>query len=90
MRKDTSAENSMSFDIENYEDEAELFQDVAKVMQVLVTNDYECAFRYEDTGIYVLEYAPDNPELGCPMIYWLDQDQLDCLYTSNYIDSEEK
>lgn len=90
MRESIGAEHSISFNIDNYKGEEDLFNDVARLMRVLIKNDYQCSFRYEDVGIYVLDYGYGNPDFGAPMIYWLEPDQVDCLYTSNYIGQDEE
>lgn len=91
MRKEITAEHSIAFDISNYDnDESKLFADIGKILQILVLNDYQCAVRYDDCGIYIIEYNYDNPEIGTPMIYWLNEEQKECLYTSDWIGMEEE
>lgn len=89
MRKTTSADKQISFSLDKYESKDEMYEDIAKAMDILTRNDYQCAFRYEDCGVYILEFDYDNAEFGTPMIYWLDSDQEDCLYTSSYIGEDE-
>lgn len=89
MRQSTWADNSIAFNLEDYDnDKAKLFSDVGRMLEILTTNGYQCAFRYDDAGIYLLDYDSDNPEMGTPMIYWLDEEQLECLFTSRYIDDD--
>ena len=80
MRKETGQEKYIAFDSSLYDSQEDMFNDISSLLKVLTKNGYQCAFRYEDCGIYVLEFDSDNPEHGTPMIYWLDSEQADCLY----------
>lgn len=78
MRKSIFAEKYITFDLyEKYESEADLFNDVMKVMQILIRNGYECAFRYDDCGIYVLEFGS---RIEGTQVYWLDEEQKEFLF----------
>ena len=48
---------TISFDQSKYHSLDEMYKDVSDLTRILVTNDYEVLFRYEDCGIYVLEYC---------------------------------
>lgn len=90
MRSELTASNSIAFCVDDYHSKEEMFKAVATVMDILTQNKrYQCAFRYDDAGVYVLEFDYDDPEMGTPMCYWLDATQSDCLYTSRYIGDED-
>ena len=65
----------MSFDIRNYKNEQAMMADISTVMATLVRNDYECLFYYDDCGIYVLQYANHNRELGTPYFEYMTEDE---------------
>lgn len=90
MRTDIFADNYISLDSNKYDSMEEFFEDISTLMRILTKNEYQCAFKYDDAGIYILEFDNDNPTYGSPNIYWLDEEQLDCLYSSKYIESEEE
>lgn len=89
MRESTRSEHNIEFSLEFYESKDEMFIDISKVMDILTKNEYQCAFKYEDCGVYVLEFGYNNEKFGSPMIHWLDSEQEECLYTSSYIGEDE-
>ena len=90
MRREVHCDNAIVFDSKRYKTEEEFLMDVARTLKTLTKQNYMCAFRYEDVGIYVLGFDYDNPEYGSPRIYWLDDEQLECLYTSNHIEEDDE
>ena len=89
MRQSINQDKYIAFNKSNYNSEEEMFQDISFILKVLTKNNYQCAFRYEDANIYILEFDINDADFGSPMIYWLDSEQLDCLYTSNFIGDDE-
>ena len=89
MRQSTNQEKYIAFDLAEYNSEEEMFHDISSLLKILTKNRYQCAFRYEDGGIYVVEFDMNDESFGSPMIYWLDNEQVDCLYTSKYIGDDE-
>lgn len=88
MRQELDAGNMITFCIDDYPSREDMFYAVGKTLDVLTHNGYECSFKYDDVGVYILEFNYDDPEFGSPMIYWLDDEQLECLYSPRYIDEE--
>lgn len=89
MRSNTFQEKYITLKIDDYDSKDDMFKDVSSLLNILTKNGYQCAFRYEDVGVYVLEFDHDNPDFGSPMIHWLDDEQLECLFTEKHIDDEE-
>ena len=89
MRDNTWARQTIELNSVKYKTRDEFFKDVSKLLDILTKVGYECVFRYDDADVYVLEYDFDDPAMGTPMIHWLDEEQVDCLYTSNYIGENE-
>lgn len=88
MRKELTAGNEISFCLYDYLNREEMFNDIGQTLDILTKNGYQCSFRYDDSDVYILEFNHDEPEYGCPMIYWLDEEQLSCLYSPSYLDEE--
>ena len=88
MRQELSARNEISFCLDDYSNLETMFNDIGKTLDILTKNKYQCSFRYDDVGVYILEFDYDDPEFGSPMIYWLNNEQLECLYSPRYIDEE--
>lgn len=81
----------MSFDIKNYDSELTMMVEVGNVLAALVRNDYECLFRYEDCGIYVLEYADKDRSLGSPYFaYITEDDELELNWLRNHRENEKE
>lgn len=79
----------IAFDIKKYNGFNEMMYDVRNAMCVLINNDYEVVFRYEDAGIYILEYGHDNESFGSPMAYWLyPEDYQDFMLLKENSDTE--
>ena len=90
MKQFLDSENHISFDINEYDGSySRLFEDVAKICEILTRNGYEISFRYDDCGIYVLDFNYEDEAFGTPKVYWLDPDQVECLFTEHYIDEEK-
>lgn len=70
----------MIFDRSEYENEAEMYQDVIKVIAALVKNNYEIAFRYGDCGYFSLRWTSANPYLGECSIEFLTPKEKELVY----------
>lgn len=80
----------MSFDIKNYDSELTMMVEIGNVLAALVRNDYECLFRYEDCGIYVLEFADKDRSLGSPhFAYITEDDELELNWLRNHKEEGE-
>ena len=63
--------NSIAIDRDKYKTESEFNAIVGKVVGLLLELDYVIVSRYEDAGVYVVEFMPNHPEYGDYMPYWL-------------------
>lgn len=52
----------MVLNINDYADDSEFWKDVSDIMRVLTKQNYDVLFRYEDCGIYIVQYAV-NPSM---------------------------
>ena len=77
--------NRITFNVERYDSEDDMFKDVARVLQILTKNDEICTFEYEDVGIYILQHNYQNEEFGDLYPYWMTPDDYE-----DYIFSKEK
>ena len=64
----------IAFDAKEYEDINDMWYDVKDVIAALVKNNYEILIRYEDAGIYILEFEKNDTSYGSPMAFWLTPD----------------
>lgn len=74
--------NTMAFDIDNYNNNRDkLFHAIGKQLDLLTENEYVCKVYYDDCGIFVIEYEPDQREewLGVPELMWLDEDEVEAV-----------
>lgn len=69
--------NYIAFDSENYEDIDDMWYEIKDTEKMLLKNEYEVLLRYDDVGIYILEFDHDNPELGGAMAHWLTPEQFE-------------
>ena len=51
-----------------------LFDVIGNVIKILITSGYVCKVRADERslGIYVIEYASDNPEFTTTELVWID------------------
>ena len=71
------APNTMTFCLDHYNDnEFAMMTDVSNVLKALTKNEYKCVFRYEDCGVYVLEFGYEDETLEDPSLEWIDLDEL--------------
>ena len=67
--------DSMSFCYDNYDNDIELWRDVAKFQQMLMTNGYECVVRQEEHIVVIVEYNHDSYKgYGNATAHWVDDD----------------
>lgn len=90
MRTTVNSDNAIVFDSTGFKTREDFQLEIGKTLDILTKQNYMCSFRYEDVGIYVLEFDHADPKFGGPMIYWLDSDQVDCLYTSSFISEDDE
>lgn len=59
-------EGSIDLDKQNYKTEEEFFSALSKLIDVLTKANYDCLVKYEDLGIYVIQYCYNENALdGC-------------------------
>lgn len=54
----------ISFDLEKYKSKNEMFGAIGALLQILTDNRYVCSVRYEDCGVYRVEFDIENPSLA--------------------------
>ena len=69
--------NEMTFCVENYSDENDMWYDIAKFLKALLKNEYIATVRCEDDRVYVIKYDYDDREMGTPMPFWLTPDEYE-------------
>lgn len=67
--------NRITFDVETYAGEDEMFADVAKMLQILTRNGEICTFEEEDCGIYLLQHNYADREFDDLYPNWLTTDE---------------
>lgn len=85
------AESSViSFDSNKYPSLGQMFKEVNIMTQILIKNDYEVLFRYEDCGIYCLEYCYSRSEgLGTPSFEVCTPEEIELLCRYRQPDDED-
>lgn len=67
--------NSIAFNKTSYDNDYDFWKAIADQLRLLVENNYEIAFRYDDCGIYILEFDHDRRlGFGNPTLRWSDED----------------
>ena len=83
--------NRITFNIDRYDSEDEMFKDIAKILQILTKNDEICTFEYEDAGIYLLQHNYQEQEYGDLYPYWvIPEDYEDYIFQKEYKEEKSK
>lgn len=82
--------NQIAFELKNYESEQMMMLEVGSVMSALVRNNYECLFRYEDCGIFVLEFLSGDKSLGADRFMVVSAEEEEMVYDSRDNNFEEE
>lgn len=72
-------EQSIVLSKKNYKTDNDFWSAVAKVMNVLIENDYLLTFRREDFENYVIDFASADRYLGENYPVWLTPEELDVI-----------
>ena len=80
----------MTFDVKNYTSEQLMMVDVGMVMAAQTRNGYECLFRYDDCGIYVLEFLNRDKSLGADRFMVVSPEEEEMVYDSRDNSLEEE
>ena len=56
-----------------------MYQDIAKVLKILVDNNEICTFEYEDCGYYCLQHNYAKLEYGDVYPMWLTEEEQDII-----------
>ena len=76
----TMSENKIVICNDKYKEPEDFWIDVVKIIDTLTKQDYEVLFRYEDCGIYTVEFAYDPsvvPEFEAERFLKVTQDEED-------------
>lgn len=63
--------NSIAMDVKKYKNKEEFYAALGKTITNLLELDQIILTRYEDAGIYIIEFMPNVPEFGDYMPVWL-------------------
>ena len=68
-----------------------LFETIASQIKILTDSKYECLVYYEDCGIYVIEFAYHDFDMGCPSHKMIAPEEYeDLLYQRTGQNTEDK
>ena len=73
--------NQMVFIEDNYSNKQELMADIIKTVESLMKNKYMCLVRFEDAGIYVVDYCYDplHTDFGSDRFVYMTAEEHDDL-----------
>lgn len=71
---------SITISEEKYPTKEEFLEAVAHILKILTDNDYVCVFRYEDCGIYTIEYDYEDSDLSELTPVWLNNEEVETIF----------
>lgn len=73
--------NRISFNLDEtyHGDKNAMFQDIAKVLRILLDNEEICTVEYEDVGYYIIQHNYANLEYGDVYPMWLTADEQELI-----------
>lgn len=71
--------NEIVLSIDNYDNVNQLFAEVAKILKMLMDNNYVCKVRDDERYCIVIEYEHDENRnsWGSPQLMWLTPDEVE-------------
>ena len=69
--------NSIVIERKNYDNDNEFWSAVSMFLRLLTENDYIATFKYEDCGVYVIEFSYKDQSMGAEYPYWLTPEQYE-------------
>lgn len=70
---------SIEFCRDNYKNDYLMWQDIGKALEVLIKNEYNCSVKYEDFGIYSIEFDYSDCDIANNFLYWLSAEEADLI-----------
>ena len=67
-------------DRDNFSSDEEFANHVGQILFNFAKDGYIATFRYEDMGIYIIEYNHADQSLGSPYPYWLTPEEEERIY----------
>lgn len=79
----------MVLEINDYSKEEDFWNDVSNLIRILTKQNYDVLFRYEDCGVYIIEYAVNRSmEYGDERFELITQNEYEMLI--NYRDNHNE
>lgn len=78
--------NTYTIDTNRFDSKEEFSKHLGIILTNLTDDGYIATVRYEDAGIYVIEYNHQDRSFGTPYPYWLSPEEEE---TVKYEDEEE-
>lgn len=75
---------SIEFCRDSYKENGEyndylMWQDIGKVLEILVKNEYNCSIKSEMPGLYSIEYDYSEGDIADNYLYWLSAEEADLI-----------
>ena len=75
---------SIEFCRDNYKENGEyndylMWQDIGKVLEILIKNEYNCSIKSEMMGLYSIEYDYAEDDIADNHLYWLSAEEADAI-----------
>ena len=72
--------NQYVLDRDNFSSDEEFANHVGQILFNFAKDGYIATFRYEDMGIYIIEYNHADQCFGSPYPYWLTPEEEERIY----------
>ena len=75
---------SIEFCRDSYKENGEyndylMWQDIGKVLEILVKNEYNCSIKNEAPSIYSIEFDYSDCDIADNFLYWLSAEEADAI-----------
>ena len=75
---------SIEFCRDSYKENGEyndylMWQDISKVLEILVKNEYNCSIKNEVPSIYSIEFDYSECDIADNFLYWLSAEEADAI-----------
>lgn len=81
--------SSRVFDSQRYDSDTDLWENIKIFCRSLIRDGYNVLVRYEDAGVYVVEFDHSDPDLANSLLMWVSPEEADVILDSRSTPTKE-
>lgn len=81
--------SSRVFDSQRYDSDSDLWENIKIFCRSLIRDGYDVLVRYEDAGVYVVEFDHSDPDLANSLLMWVSPEEADVILDNRFASSAD-